>query len=622
MNVAARLQAAAPAGQRAPSASARAGSARGAIAYRALEPLDAEGQGRAGAGVGGARALLDAHARAARRPRARRRWSAATTSSRCSRRCSTASCARARPHLVTVIGAGRRRQVAAAARVRARARARASPRRCSCAGRCLPFGSSIVYWPLGEMLRAECGIVDGDDRRGRLGEARASGSAPLLARAASEREEAERRIAPLARLLGIEAADARPAAGRAQDPQSARESFFAAVRAVLEALARRAAAGARLGGHPLGRRGHARPDRVPRRSGCARRCCSSAWRATSCSSAGPSWGGVRRDATTIFLEPLAAERDARADRVAAARRGRAGRACSAELAERAGGNPLFAEEMVQRIAEEGDAGAAELPDTVQGLLAARLDSLEPLERRLVAARRGRRAHVLGGRARAGRRGRGRRPRARRSPRCARRTSSSRRGRAARRRARARVQARADPRRRLRDAARRRCARASTSRSAAFIEERAGERADEVVALLAEHYGARRGACGARRTSTPTSWQPLRAKALQLPRGRRRRGARALLQPRGARPLPGRARELAGADDERPRAHRARSRATSRCGSGASTRRSRSGRSASSTTAAQRGPRARRRAAPQDRRRARAQGRAQARRSSTTSRAST
>ncbi len=55
-----------------------------------------------------------------------------------------------------------------------------------------------------------------------------------------------------------------------------------------------------------------------------------------------------------------------------------------ELAERCGGNPLFAEAIVQRISEEGSSSAAELPDTVQGLLAARLDSLEPFERQLVA----------------------------------------------------------------------------------------------------------------------------------------------------------------------------------------------------------------------------------------------
>jgi predicted ATPase len=53
------------------------------------------------------------------------------------------------------------------------------------------------------------------------------------------------------------------------------------------------------------------------------------------------------------------------------------------VAERSGGNPLFAEEMARRIAEEGTIEAAELPDTVQAVLAARLDSLEPFERRLV-----------------------------------------------------------------------------------------------------------------------------------------------------------------------------------------------------------------------------------------------
>ena len=29
-------------------------------------------------------------------------------------------------------------------------------------GRCLPYGSGIVYWALGEVIRAEAGILDGD----------------------------------------------------------------------------------------------------------------------------------------------------------------------------------------------------------------------------------------------------------------------------------------------------------------------------------------------------------------------------------------------------------------------------------------------------------------------------
>ena len=53
------------------------------------------------------------------------------------------------------------------------------------------------------------------------------------------------------------------------------------------------------------------------------------------------------------------------------------------MATRAGGNPFFAEEMARMLAEEGTVETAELPGTVQALLAARLDSLEPHERQLV-----------------------------------------------------------------------------------------------------------------------------------------------------------------------------------------------------------------------------------------------
>ena len=53
------------------------------------------------------------------------------------------------------------------------------------------------------------------------------------------------------------------------------------------------------------------------------------------------------------------------------------------MAQRSGGNPLFAEEMVRRLEEEGSDGSTELPDTVQAVLAARLDALDPFERRLV-----------------------------------------------------------------------------------------------------------------------------------------------------------------------------------------------------------------------------------------------
>ena len=86
---------------------------------------------------------------------------AAPTSSRCS---SGLRARRARGPPAP--GHARRRRPAWASRAccassRARLRAR-DPAPDLRQGRCLPYGSSIVYWALGEVVRAECGIVDGD----------------------------------------------------------------------------------------------------------------------------------------------------------------------------------------------------------------------------------------------------------------------------------------------------------------------------------------------------------------------------------------------------------------------------------------------------------------------------
>ena len=92
------------------------------------------------------------------------------------------------------------------------------------------------------------------------------------------------------------------------------------------------------------------------------------------------WGGGRR-ATKLFLEPLGAG-DVRT-LVNALMPAATSPEAAAEVAERAGGNPFFAEEMARRLADERGATVAELPDTVHALLATRLDGLEPFERRLV-----------------------------------------------------------------------------------------------------------------------------------------------------------------------------------------------------------------------------------------------
>jgi class 3 adenylate cyclase/tetratricopeptide (TPR) repeat protein len=248
-------------------------------------------------------------------------------------------------------------------------------------GRCLPFGSSVVYWPLSEMLRAECSITD-DDSAEVASEKLAARLGGSLTESA-DGEDLARRIAPLARLLDIRAPEGSGSFDR-DDAQSTRESLFGAVRAYLETIA---------GGEPLvvawedihwADEGMldlieylSQWARIPMLQICLAR--------EELLERRPSWGASRRTSSGLFLDPLApaSTRDLIAGLLGVGYSGGAPEVLDA-LAERAGGNPLFAEELVARLVEEGSARAAELPDTVQGLLAARLDSLGPLEGQLVA----------------------------------------------------------------------------------------------------------------------------------------------------------------------------------------------------------------------------------------------
>ena len=167
----------------------------------------------------------------------------------------------------------------------------------------------------------------------------------------------------------------------------------------------------------------------------------------------PGWGGGRRNATSISLEPLARGRGAAARQRAASGRGGNGLGeIAPRLAERSGGNPLFAEEMVNRIIEEGsaDGGHASRDRALGARRAARLaraDRAPP-----DPARRGRRPDLLGGLADRARRRGGRAISPMPWPRSRRRTwSIPSAGQPARGRARVRVQARADPRRGVRHA---------------------------------------------------------------------------------------------------------------------------------------------------------------------------
>lgn len=375
-------------------------------------------------------------------------------------------------------------------------------------GRCLPYGSSAAYWPLGEVIRAECGIVDGDPPAAAWGKLSTRLGELLHDPGREPGGSAPSRVALIGRLLGIEAPE-EPSPPEEQDAQRAREAFFAAVRSCLEGLARErplvlvwedihwADEGmldliehlVRWARAPVLQICLTREELLERRV---------------------RWGGVRRDATTVFLEPLG-EQHTRELIASLLALDEPSEGVIATVAARAEGNPLFAEEMVRRLSEEEGASAAELPATVQALLAARLDSLEPFQRRLLAhaavvgrtfwegalapvvqaeggdlqealrALREKDLVVAGeGSALAG------------EPELAFKHAL------------------------IRDAAYEMLPKAIRAQKhfevAQFIEARAGERVEEVVALLAEHYG-RAAQLGAELSLAPSELEPYRTKAL-------------------------------------------------------------------------------------------------------------
>jgi tetratricopeptide (TPR) repeat protein len=369
-------------------------------------------------------------------------------------------------------------------------------------GRCLPYGSGIVFWALGEVLREECGIVESDSSEEAWGKLRAY-VGDLMGGAG---KTSDREAALIGRLLGV---DVPPElVPEEDDPERMRESFLAALRGGIEAIANRhpfviafedihwADDGlldaiehlAQWVRAPLMLVCLARDELLDRRAG---------------------WGGGRRSATQLFLDPLSDEHSRALVRALLPD----GHEVVPAVAERSGGNPLFAEEMARRITEEGSVEAAELPDTVQAVLAARLDSLDAFERRLVQQ-----ASVVG----------------RTFPEGALATLARSEGQDLGR-ALMSLQEKdilapsptgallgerelAFKHVLIRDVAYGMLPKAVRSRKhfevGAFMEERAGDRTEEVVALLAEHYG-RAAALGRESGVPPQELDSMRGRALRF-----------------------------------------------------------------------------------------------------------
>jgi class 3 adenylate cyclase/tetratricopeptide (TPR) repeat protein/ribosomal protein L40E len=249
-------------------------------------------------------------------------------------------------------------------------------------GRCPAYGAGIAYWALGEIMRGQFEILDTDDSDA----AWAKLSRGIEELISDETEEPPERVAALiARPLGIEpptevAATATP---EIEDPQLVRDRMFSAVRSVVEAVSRRRPLVLAIEDIHWADEGMldlieylARWVRGPLLLVCLAR--------DELLERRPGWGGGRRNATAISVEPLT---DTEAQQLVTALfpggNGNGNGQLVAQVAERSGGNPLFAEEMVNRIREEGTPDADTLPDTVHSVLAARLDALRPLERRVL-----------------------------------------------------------------------------------------------------------------------------------------------------------------------------------------------------------------------------------------------
>jgi tetratricopeptide (TPR) repeat protein len=242
-------------------------------------------------------------------------------------------------------------------------------------GRCLPYGEGITFWALGEILKAHTGILESDPSD--VAQEKLAAVLPE----SDEREWFRQRLLPL---LGIEASSS-----------AEREELFTAWRRFLEQVAERDptvlvfedlhwADEAMLAflehladlaeGVPLLLVGTARPELYERH---------------------PDYAMRLRNATPINLQPLSQEETARL--VSALLESTVlPLELQQPILDRAGGNPLYAEEFVRLLKDRDllervgsswqlkEGAEVPFPESVQALIAARLDTLEPDAKSLLA----------------------------------------------------------------------------------------------------------------------------------------------------------------------------------------------------------------------------------------------
>jgi class 3 adenylate cyclase/tetratricopeptide (TPR) repeat protein len=242
------------------------------------------------------------------------------------------------------------------------------------AGRCLAYGHGITYWPVAEAIRHGAGIAEGDTPET---------TAARLREVLDAEPEAERIAAIVGGLLGIEGSPPAP------------DEIFWAIRKTFEALARSQPLVLVFDdvhwGEPtfLDLVEHmadwtrdapillivmARAELLEKR---------------------PAWGGGKRWVTTMSLEALS---EVESQELVASLLGSADLPAELrrQVSHAAEGNPLFVEELLGKLIDDGflvsagdgwastgDVRQLAIPPTIQALLAARLDGLNGEERTVI-----------------------------------------------------------------------------------------------------------------------------------------------------------------------------------------------------------------------------------------------
>jgi tetratricopeptide (TPR) repeat protein len=233
-------------------------------------------------------------------------------------------------------------------------------------GRALPYGEAVTFGPVAEIVKAQVEILDSDS-------AAIADQKLAAAVAAADPPERERVASQLRPLVGL--------GGAGGSSEDRRSEAFAAWRRFFEALAEQrplvlvfedlhwADDGVLdfvdhlvewATGVPILVVCTARPELLTRR---------------------PGWAGGKSNATTISLSPLSDVHTAKllGDLL---RRSVLPAATQTTLLAAAGGNPLYAEQFARILAESGPS-TTELPETVQAIIAARIDVLPQAEKALL-----------------------------------------------------------------------------------------------------------------------------------------------------------------------------------------------------------------------------------------------